>query len=49
MDGLELIDSKIVAELTRVAIPKMAAFDPFYQRLTNAIHIRNLTSHFAME
>lgn len=35
--------------LLRVAVPDMAAFDDFYRRLTEAVTIRNVTSHFAME
>ena len=35
--------------LLRVAVPDMAAFDSFYKRLTDAVPIKNLTSHFAME
>ncbi len=35
--------------LLRVAVPDMAAFDGLYKRLTDAVPIKNLTSHFAME
>ncbi|MFG1419447.1 Lrp/AsnC family transcriptional regulator [Xanthobacter sp. V0B-10] len=35
--------------LLRVAMPDMAAFDHFYRRLTDAVPLRNVTSHFAME
>lgn len=35
--------------LLRVAVPGMAAYDLLYRRLTDAIPIRNITSHFAME
>jgi Lrp/AsnC family transcriptional regulator len=35
--------------LLRVVVPDMAAFDGFYRRLTEAIPIKNVTSHFAME
>ena len=35
--------------LLRVAVPDMAAYDGFYRRLTDAVPIKNLTSHFAME
>lgn len=35
--------------LLRVAVPDMAAFDLFYKRLTDAVPIKNVTSHFAME
>lgn len=35
--------------LLRVAMPDMAAFDLFYQRLTSSVALRNVTSHFAME
>lgn len=35
--------------LLRVAVPDMPAFDLFYRRLTDAIALRNVTSHFAME
>lgn len=35
--------------LLRVAVQDMAAFDGLYKRLTNAVPIKNVTSHFAME
>jgi Lrp/AsnC family transcriptional regulator len=35
--------------LLRVSVPDMAAFDTLYKRLTDAIPIKNVTSHFAME
>ncbi|MRH21383.1 Lrp/AsnC family transcriptional regulator [Rhodovulum strictum] len=35
--------------LLRVAVPDMEAFDAFYRRLTDALPIKNVTSHFAME
>lgn len=35
--------------LLRVAVPDMAAFDLLYKRLTDAVPIKNVTSHFAME
>jgi Lrp/AsnC family transcriptional regulator len=35
--------------LLRVAVRDMAAFDAFYRRLTDAVAIKNVTSHFAME
>jgi Lrp/AsnC family transcriptional regulator len=35
--------------LLRVSVAEMAAYDAFYRRLTDAVPIRNLTSHFAME
>jgi Lrp/AsnC family transcriptional regulator len=35
--------------LIRVAVSDMAAFDALYKRLTDAIPIKNVTSHFAME
>lgn len=35
--------------LLRVAVPDMAAFDAFYRRLTDAIAVKDVTSHFAME
>lgn len=35
--------------LLRVAVPDMAAFDALYKRLTDAVPISNVTSHFAME
>ncbi|MDZ4094547.1 MAG: Lrp/AsnC family transcriptional regulator [Paracoccaceae bacterium] len=35
--------------LLRVAVRDMAAFDTFYRRLTDAVAIKNVTSHFAME
>ena len=35
--------------LLRVAVPDMSAFDRFYKALTDAVPIKNVTSHFAME
>ncbi len=35
--------------LLRVAVPDMAAFDTFYKQLTDAVPLKNVTSHFAME
>lgn len=35
--------------LLRVAVQDMAAYDGFYRRLTDAVAIKNVTSHFAME
>ena len=35
--------------LLRIAVPDMAAFDALYKRLTDAVPIKNVTSHFAME
>lgn len=35
--------------LLRVAVADMAAFDAFYRKLTDAVAIKNVTSHFAME
>ena len=35
--------------LLRVSVPDMAAYDLLYRRLTDAVPIRNITSHFAME
>ncbi|MBC2837478.1 Lrp/AsnC family transcriptional regulator [Paragemmobacter straminiformis] len=35
--------------LLRVAVSDMAAFDGLYKRLTGAVPIKNVTSHFAME
>lgn len=35
--------------LLRVAVPDMTAFDRLYKRLTDAVPIKNVTSHFAME
>lgn len=35
--------------LLRIAVPDMAAFDALYKRLTAAVPIGNVTSHFAME
>lgn len=35
--------------LLRVAVPDMAAFDMLYKQLTDAVPIKNVTSHFAME
>lgn len=35
--------------LLRIAVPDMTAFDALYKRLTEAVPIKNVTSHFAME
>ena len=35
--------------LLRVAVADMKAYDAFYKRLTEAVPIKNVTSHFAME
>lgn len=35
--------------MLRVSVADMAAFDEFYRRLTDAVPIKNVTSHFAME
>ncbi len=35
--------------LLRVATADMAAYDSLYKRLTDAVPIKNVTSHFAME
>lgn len=35
--------------LLRVSVQDMAAFDRLYKRLTDAVPIKNVTSHFAME
>ncbi len=35
--------------LLRVAVTDMAAYDSLYRRLTDAIPIKTVTSHFAME
>jgi Lrp/AsnC family transcriptional regulator len=35
--------------LLRVAVADMMAFDHLYKRLTDAVPIKNVTSHFAME
>jgi Lrp/AsnC family transcriptional regulator len=35
--------------LLRVAVQDMAGFDALYKRLTDAVPIKNVTSHFAME
>lgn len=35
--------------LLRIAVPDMSAFDMFYKRLTDAVAIKNVTSHFALE
>lgn len=35
--------------LLRVAVPDMASFDTLYKRLTDAVPIKNVTSHFSME
>ena len=35
--------------LLRVAVPDMSAFDSFYRELTQAVPLKNVSSHFAME
>lgn len=35
--------------LLRVSVSDMAAFDNLYKRLTDAVPIKNVTSHFSME
>ena len=35
--------------LLRVAVPDMAEYDALYKRLTDALPIKNVSSHFAME
>lgn len=35
--------------LLRVAVRDMAGFDDFYRRLIEAVPLKNVTSHFAME
>lgn len=35
--------------LLRIAVPDMPAFDALYKRLTDAVAIKNVTSHFALE
>lgn len=35
--------------LLRVSVSDMAAYDRLYKRLTDAVPIKNVTSHFAME
>ena len=35
--------------MLRVAVRDMPAYDDFYKRLTDAVAIKNVTSHFAME
>lgn len=35
--------------LLRISVQDMTAFDALYKRLTDAIAIKNFTSHFAME
>lgn len=35
--------------LLRIAVQDMAAFDLLYKRLTDAVPIKNVTSHFSME
>ena len=35
--------------LLRVAVADMAAFDAFYRRLIDAVPLKNVSSHFAME
>ena len=35
--------------LLRISVSDMAAFDSLYKRLTDAVPIKNVTSHFAME
>lgn len=35
--------------LLRVVVSDMASFDAFYRQLTEAVPLKNVTSHFAME
>ena len=35
--------------MLRVAVRDMPAYDDFYKRLTDAVEIKNVTSHFSME
>ena len=35
--------------LLRIAVPDMPAFDALYKRLTDAVAIKNVPSHFALE
>lgn len=35
--------------MLRVVVADMSAYDAFYQRLTEAVTLKNVTSHFAME
>jgi Lrp/AsnC family transcriptional regulator len=35
--------------LLRVSVPDMAAYDALYKRLTDAVPLKNVRSHFAME
>jgi Lrp/AsnC family transcriptional regulator len=35
--------------MLRVAVPDMAAYDRFYQRLVEAVPLKNVTSRFAMQ
>lgn len=35
--------------MLKVAVSDMPAFDAFYRRLTDAVRLKNVTSHFAME
>ena len=35
--------------LLRISVADMSAFDALYKRLTDAVPIKNVTSHFAME
>lgn len=35
--------------LLRISVPDMSEFDTLYKRLTDAVPIKNVTSHFAME
>lgn len=35
--------------LLHVAVRNMTAYDEFYKRLTDAVEIKNVTSHFSME
>lgn len=35
--------------MLRVAVRDMPAYDEFYKRLTDAVAIKNVTSHFSME
>ena len=48
-DTVDLPRLKPGRYMLRVVVADMAAYDDFYRRLTDAVPIKNLTSHFVME
>ena len=52
LEAMGVLTGRMAGEmdyLLRVAVSDMAAFDALYKGLTDAVPIKNVTSHFAME